>query len=77
LPNEIGRFRNLRLRLARAEEEIARLRASMRGVLYKLQDCASYGAQQAHDIIERSLHKSVKLYPDKIPGEKKDPTEVK
>jgi hypothetical protein len=49
----------------------------MRGVLYKLQDCASYGAQQAHDIIERSLHKSVKLYPDKIPGEKKDPTEVK
>lgn len=67
-------LRVLRARLAKAEEDIGRLRGALRGVLYKL----SRGSiDTAIEIIERVLHKSLKNYPHPIDGEPDDPTEVK
>lgn len=72
--DEISTVRRLRGRLLQAEQEIERLRGSFRGVIYKLtKDCI----MTALSIAEEALKNAVRIYPHKIDGAPKDPTEVK
>ena len=81
MENELEALRQLRALNAEeiawrkcAEQEIERLRGSLRGIIYKLsRDCTL----TALSIAEEALKNSVRKYPYPIDGAPEDPTEVK